>query len=272
MLRHCPPKMNYFLIGNADKTERLLQLPDRRFLLFANDEIADAFLAVYPRAVVFDPTIHSFNPLKGLTYQRARQFAATMYTASPEGQNTLTVRNGKRALAKFLLEEKPQRLDKIHIKSKDPALIEVQATIDDLLLSPDLRRIFCTRPNFEFPSGEKWTAPIITRIDQAALGDDAFVLVNLMMSQFKGQLIVPDGGSYLRDIHINLVRENRLTVGLNSLSEVSPTLQQALLTIKDKTAYRTTLEDANRLVTYFPAAHGKPRLITELEGDEYMLS
>jgi hypothetical protein len=65
-----------------------------------------------PRARVFDPLKHSFNPLKNITYRKAREIADILYTVSPQGENTLTVRNGKRALLKMLLDG-PAALDKL---------------------------------------------------------------------------------------------------------------------------------------------------------------
>ena len=47
---------------------------------------------------------HSFNPLTNIDYKKAREIADILYTVSPQGENTLTVRNGKRALLKMLLE------------------------------------------------------------------------------------------------------------------------------------------------------------------------
>jgi hypothetical protein len=87
--------MNHFLIGTADKTDRLLQLAGDHFLLIDDGPIADAFL-VERTCRLFDITKHSFNPLKDIDYKRARDIAQALYTASPEGRDTLTVRNGKR--------------------------------------------------------------------------------------------------------------------------------------------------------------------------------
>ena len=58
---------------------------------------------------MFDPALHCFNPLKGIDYKRARELAEIFYTLSPQGENTLTVRNGKRALLKALM--KADRID-----------------------------------------------------------------------------------------------------------------------------------------------------------------
>jgi hypothetical protein len=252
--------MNALLIGNADKTERLLQIAQPPFLLIDDGPIADAFLETFPRAKLFDPTVHSFNPLRGMDYKRARDFAAAVYTASPQGENTLTVRNGKRALTRLLLDN-PGRLD--HLKSSGEADAEALATIEDLLLSPVLRRVLCNPTNFSFKGS------VVARIDRAELGDfDAFVLASLLIGQYQGQVIVPDFGFYGRDFYTAFIRQNRLTAALTSLSEVPPKLQQALLGIKDKTIYRTTLEDAERLIIY--TKHTEPRNIVGLEGDEFL--
>lgn len=97
------------------------------------------------RPRTFDPLKHSFNPLKDLDYRRAREIADVLYTISPQGENTLTVRNGKRALLQALLSAK--RLDEIKPKKGDE---EVAGMIGDLLASPVLRRVFCNPTNFSF--------------------------------------------------------------------------------------------------------------------------
>jgi hypothetical protein len=69
--------------------------------LYIHDEVPDI-----SRARVFDPAKHSFNPLKDMNYKKARALADVLYTISPQGENTLTVRNGKRALLKADLPPK----------------------------------------------------------------------------------------------------------------------------------------------------------------------
>src|ERR1043166_9742997 len=118
----------------------------RGFFLIDDGPIADHFLAEQKRAVLFDPNKHSFNPLKAITYQKARQFASTLYGS--EGKDTLTVRNGKRALARAFLNSK--YLDKLTFPERrwgaSKALLydelEAQAMVDDILLSPLLRDVF----------------------------------------------------------------------------------------------------------------------------------
>lgn len=236
-------QQNHLLIGTADKTERLLQLAGAHFLLIDDGTIGDAFLEAFPKAKLFDLTQHHFNPLRGIGYKGARDFAAALYTASPEGEHTLTVRNGKRALARLLLEE-PERLDTLP-RSTDPGEIEALATIDDVLLSPTLRQVLCNPTNFSFKGR------IVLKLDRAVIGDfDAFVLAALAIQQSQGQIIVPDFGFYGRDFYMSLIRQQRAILGINSLSELSKPLQQAVLLIDHKEGEHCTWEDAQTLASY----------------------
>jgi hypothetical protein len=239
--------MNHLLIGNADKTEQILERIEPPFLLLDDGPIADAARAHFPKAKLFDPHRHSFNPLRNMNYKGARDFASLLYSISPQGENTLTVRNGRRALTRLLLAGYSRLSDLPSAKdTKDDAEKEALGTIEDLLLSPVLHNVLCGKTNFFF------TGSIIAKLDRAELGDDdAVVLASLLIGQFKGHIVVPDLGSFGRGFHVNLIRQNRLTAGLNSLSEVSDTLGQALLSIKDKTVYRTTRRDAGILADYF---------------------
>lgn len=247
--------MNSLLIGDYDKTELLLQKAQPHFLVIDDGPIAETFLAAFPTANLFDPTKHSFNPLQGIDYKRARDFAAAIYTASPGGENTLTVRNGKRTLVKLLLSGIP-RLDKLPKPVKDdPGLIEALATIDDLLISPVLKQVLC-RPLTESFS---FKGSVVAKIDRALLGDfDAFILATLLIGQFKGQVIVPDFGFYGREFHMSLIRQNCLVAGLNFLEELPPKLQQAMLVIKDKWPEKVTRRDAERLIFYTDTPQGNP--------------
>jgi hypothetical protein len=179
-----------------------------------------------PRARVFDPMRHCFNPLKGIDYKKARQLSEIFYAVYPQGDSTLTVRNGKRALLKALLAA--DRLDRVEGDE------EVQALIDDLLVSPVLRRMLCN-PSDQFSFKPRST--ILAKVDRVALGEfDALVIGLLLMAQFKGQLVVPDLGFYGRDIHTSLIREERLIAGVNFLAELPSKLRQSVLSIEDKVA------------------------------------
>ena len=215
--------------------------------LFISDEVPK-----FARAKVFDPLVHSFNPLRGITYKKAREIADILYTVSPQGENTLTVRNGKRSLLKMLMDG-PERLDKLprDFGNTETGPLEALATVDDLLISPILRRVLCNpaEDDNRFSFGLK--TPILARINRAELGDfDALVLGLLLMAHFEGQIIVPDFGFYGRDCHVSLIREKRLIAGVNFLGEFPVKLRQAVLLIEDKVPSGATLEDAQTLARY----------------------
>jgi hypothetical protein len=230
--------MNKLYVGfskEVDVPEMLLPgYSVRRRGLLIDDEVPDI-----PRAKVFDPLKHSFNPLANLAYKEARQIAEVLYTIAPQGENTLTVRNGKRALLRALLEAK--RLDKVEGDE------EVSAMIDDMLVSPVLKHVLCGKPNFSFSP----RSMIVARLERAELGEfDALVLGLVLMAHFKGQVIVPDFGFYGREAHISLVREDRLVAGVNTLAELTPKLRQSVLLIPQKIPSGTTYEDAETLAKY----------------------
>jgi len=257
------PMANYLLIGTNDKTEAALHAAELPFLLIDDGPIADAFAERFA-ARTFDPAKDSFNPLRGMTHRQAREFADILYIASPHGETTLTVRNGKRKMPSLLLEN--SRLDQLK-GGADPGVVEAIDTINDLLFSPTLKRVLCRH---DFHIVEKRS--IIARLNRAALGDfDALVLGLLLISQTKGhQVIVPDGGFYLKDIHTYLVRQNRLTVGLNFLAELrkSELIQNAVVGIKDKIALRCTPEDAELLLPYFTVLN--PEVLMRMDEGTYL--
>jgi hypothetical protein len=217
--------------------------PPKGGYLLIDDEVPDL-----KRARVFDPLKHSFNPLKDIDYKKAREIAGIFYAASPQGENTLTVRNGRRALLRMLLDG-ADRLDKLRpTRGKaDPGEVEAIDTVNDVLLSPILRRVLCNPTNFSFNGN----SVILVPLNRAKLGEfDALVLGLFLMAHYKGQLIVPDLGFYGRDAHVSLIREGRLIAGVNYLAELQPKLRYAVLLIEDKEGSGTTFEDAEVLAKY----------------------
>lgn len=72
----------------------------------------------------------------------------------------------------------------------------------------------------------------------------------LLIAQFEGQVVIPDFGFYGRDVHANLIRQDRLIAGVNFLDELSPRLRKSVLLIKDKMPSGCTFEDAKTLAMY----------------------
>src|SRR6185437_15911508 len=124
-----------------DKPKDIWQPDSGGFLLIADNDTAAQMHAALPTAVDFDPQKHHFNPLHEMDYKRARDFAALVYGISPQGDNTLTVRNGKRALLHLLLA-KPERLANLSVPLPDmeAGTIEAMGMISDLMASPVLKR------------------------------------------------------------------------------------------------------------------------------------
>lgn len=143
--------MNKLHVGFSKTIE-----PPKGGYLLMDDEVRDV-----PRARIFDPLKHCLNPLTNIDYKKARELADALYTASPQGEATLTVRNGKRALLQRLVAS--ERLDKIEYEKDDE---EVQAMIDDLLASPVLKRMLCNPTNFSFNP----RSVILARVNRKELG------------------------------------------------------------------------------------------------------
>jgi hypothetical protein len=237
--------MNSLIIG-ADKTPILQCVDTSNFLFIDDGPLIDALELPSRRKVVrFDYSKHHFNPVHEMDYRRAREFVSVIDAIFPEGENTLTKKNSNFVLLNALLDE-PRYLDKLLDPDKrDQAKQDAYQKLQTLLLSPVLGSVLCKPTNFSLKG------IVLARLDRSLLGDfDAFVLASLLISQFQGQVIVPDFGFYGREHHISLIRQNRLVAGVTTLSEVSAALQQALLTIPKKTASRTTYEDAEVLAKY----------------------
>ncbi len=215
---------------------KTIDLPKGGFLLI-DDEVPK--LPDWKRSRVFDPDKHSIDFLKGKDEKKAAEIAAGLYAIRPEAETTLTVRNGKRALRDALLEAKS--FDKIGGDE------EVRGMVGDILFYPVLRQVLCNPTNFSFAKGSMNYA----RLNRAELGEDvALVLGVLLMSHFKGQIIVPDFGFYGRDIHARLMREKRLIAGVNFLDELPKKLRQRCLLIKDKRPSGAMFDDAEELAKY----------------------
>lgn len=198
--------------------------------LFIHDEVPDI-----PLAKVFDPSQHSLDIFSKMTPRRARELADILYTAIPGGENTLTVRNGRRTLRPLLAHAR--RFDAIKTTDEEAAGI-----LSDLLFLPELRAPLMPDANV-FPLRKH--SIILARLNRKEIGDfAALVLGFLLISQYHGRIIIPDFGFYGRDPHASLVRENRLIAKVNFLGELPEKLRSSVLLIKDKHARGALYDDA----------------------------
>lgn len=233
--------MKNVLVIGSDKEPLLQHLPDR-FLLIDDGPLIDALDMPERRSVtIFDPAVHSFNPLKGMTYLKAREFISVLDAIFPEGENTLTKKNSSFVLLNALLS-KPRKLDTLITPSKDTQ--DAYQKIQTLLLSPVLENVLTKPTNLSFKG------TIIAQLDRAKLGDfDSFVLANLLISQYQGPVVIPDFGFYACRFHSSLMRQNRLIAGVSSFDEV-PGFKSQLLMIEEKIGSHCTPDDAKVLALY----------------------
>ena len=70
----------------------------------------------------------------------------------------------------------------------------------------------------EIPNIPDWKRPKI--FDPLKHGFNPLKDIGLI-AQFKGQLVIPSFGLYGRDAHVNLIEEDRLIAGVNTLGELS---------------------------------------------------
>ena len=143
------------------------------------------------------------------------------------------------------LLEKSRKLDKLIEEprdKKDTARQDAYQKIQTLLLSPILRSVLCKATNFSLDG------IVLARFDRAILGDDvAFALANFLIMQYRQQVVISDGGFYLRDHHISLIRQDRLVVRVKRLSELSEALRDEVLSVPEKVASRALYRDAMAL-------------------------
>lgn len=237
---YAPQPMNSLIVGSR-KSAVLDRLPDT-FLLIDDGALIDALDIPDRRKVTFfDTARHSFNPVKDIDYLRACAFVDVLKAAFPEGDNTLTKAAFEYQVLDALLD-KPKGLATLVKDTKDTAY--AYQKVQRLLLSPVLKDVLTRPTNLSFKG------TILARLDRAALGDfDCFVLGNLLISQYAGQVVVPDFGFYAHAGHAGLVRQKRLVAGVNTLSEAGG-LRQLLLTVDRKVASHSTAEDAKVLALY----------------------
>jgi hypothetical protein len=222
----------------------------------------DATPFITKRVRLFDPEQHHFNPLVNATPERAVDLADIIYAADPGGENTLTVRNGKRALAKLLVNT--TRLDKLHGDKTDLYQAEAMAAVDALLFFPLLKTIWCSGKPFNFKG------TVVARIDRALLGPKQSIALALMLiSQQKGQVVLLDGGFYLRPLHVPLIWQDRLTCSVRSLKKLPDEIRDELLMVKDKEGHGCTHVDAVELASYagkMPHTDGHDMFVRDVMG------
>ncbi len=230
--------MNQIHIG----IKRQIELPAGGCLVI-EDEVRAA-----DRARVFDPKIHGFNPLKDLGYRKTCDFIDTLDALFSRGESTLTKDTGLDFIADAL-QGSPKSLEKLippPDNKSSTGQVWAYGKVQRILRSPILKRMLCSPTNFSFNP----RSTILARVNRAELGTfDALAIGLLLMTQFKGQLVVPDFGFYAREPHADLLHQNRLIAGVNFLEELPPRLRQLVL-LAETVPSAATFDDAETLALY----------------------
>ena len=242
------------LILGTDKTDTVLEHLPESYLLIDDGPVIDAVTFPKRRKVThLDFSTHALNPLKGMSYQKARQFIAILDAIFPEGADTLTKKTANFIILKALLRHR-KKLDTLIWLPEKPTSGQYDAyqKIETLLLSPLLKH-FLTSPTERFSV----RGIVIARLDRATLGDfDCFVLGNLLAANYPKTVVMTDFGFYATPPHIQLMRQQRLIAGLSFLDEVPTKIRQQLLLMPTKLARRCTFDDAEILAGYAGLAKG----------------
>lgn len=248
--------MNQIHIGQSNIT-----IP-KNGCLFIHDEIP-----TIPRSRVFDPTKHSFNPLKDIDYRKATGIVDIFDALFSRGDTTLTKDTGLDFIADAL-EDNPTSLDTLIDepgRGASPGHLWAYGKVRRLMRSPVLNRMLCSPTNFSFNP----RSTILARINRAELGDfDALAIGLFLIGHYQGQLVIPDFGFYGRDTHVSLIRENRLIAGVRFLDQLPNQLRNGILLVKDKVLSGALYDDAVLLAKH--AGHHPDPLHDDNDYNEFI--
>lgn len=232
--------MNRIHIGIRNKVE----LPKTGGYLLIDDTVRKI-----RGAKVFDPRKHSFNPLRKLDYRRICDFIDIIDALFSRGESTLTKDTGLDFIAERLKEHPNSLQDLIPKPDKKASTDHIWAwrKIQHILHSPTLSRVLCSSTAFSFDPD----AMTVARVNRAELtAFDARVIALLLMANFPGQIVLPNLGFYGRDLHAQLIEEERLICGityLNQLKRAAPGLRDAVMLIGDRVPQGARYRDAVEL-------------------------
>lgn len=243
MLAHIIGGVNRIYIG----VNKQIEYPKGNCLV-----ISDDLIDTKRRPQIFDPLKDGINPLKDLNYRKICDWVDIFDALFSRGESTLTKDTGLDFIAEALVNAMVSEIrgEPIALRDlippadkKDPTgHIWAYGKMQRILRSPVLTAMLSgERKDFAFHP----RSMIVARVNRAELGEfDAQVIAFFLMAQFKGQICLPDGGSYLRDLHISLLRENRLIFGVNHLGELPEKFRQQALLLSERVPAGALYDDA----------------------------
>lgn len=144
------------------------------------------------------------------------------------------------------------------------AIAPLQNKLGALLTSPPIRNIVGQQHStFSLEGGHV----VIANLDRAKVGDQtAFLLGSLLISRSRGPVYINDLGFFASDHLASILPQERFTLAFQYLEELPPKLRQAVLAVDDKTVFKTTREDAERLAFYVGLSN--PSVLMDLDPQE----
>lgn len=293
--------MNALLIGPQNKTDLFLQFDGD--IIDTTGEVAVTFANRAPilKTLYFDPSDTNYpvglNVFDGVAddQQFTEQFTDYLFHLFPAGTNTLTRENAQFLLEnciRILLTNPPQTLlsvlkllsdmtfrEHCLLMCKDPIVVSNWAAIHALeaktqqalffslrtklgkLLNDPVIRNIVGQPYNTFPQDIR----IIANLDRSKIGNmRAKFLGGLLIARATGKVVIPDYGFFNMSVPFE---QNRFTIGLNFLEELSPTVRQQVLSIEDKYVFKTNKKDAEELSFYVGVQN--PAMLMDLDPDDY---
>jgi hypothetical protein len=258
------------------------------------------------RAIYFDPTnqkhIVGLNVLEHVpkdSHQAITELICAYFDDMfPKGNSTLAFANATFILAnslRLLLNQEGETLlgvlkvisdtsfrNALLKKCTDPVVLKNWATLEEkkkeyalgfatlernlgmLLMSPTIRNIVGQ------PKSSIEGDILIANLDRAKLGDlTAKLLGGLLIARSTGHIYIHNFGFFASgsDALVALFPQERLTISLRFLEELTPKVRQEVLSIEDLYVFKTNKKDADELA--FHVGLMNPRVLTELEAHEY---
>jgi hypothetical protein len=149
-------------------------------------------------------------------------------------------------------------------KQSQAAVAPLLNKIGTLLMSPTIRNILGQkRSTFSLTKRNI----VIANLDRADIGDlTARLLGGLLIARSSGRVYINDFPFFASDHFASLFPQERFSISLSFLDQLTPPLQQALLSIEDKIVLKTSPSDAERLMFYLGIMN--PRRLSELGSEE----
>lgn len=162
-----------------------------------------------PRARVFDPTIHTVNPLQHLDYRKICDLIEVFDALFPRGDSTLTKDTGLEAIAEALEASPASFMGLIPQPDKTSSTGQIWAfgKVRRLMRSPVLKTMLGGRTNFSFNP----RSTILARVNRKELGDfDAKAITYFLIAHYPGTIVIPRYRSYFHPSHLPMLLDGRL--------------------------------------------------------------